>query len=224
MFTGCTRNGHRSGAVPSPFIHAWYKNRVIDEALAQLANGPWALPLLYVLVLGDAFLVVVPGEAAVTAFGALAVTIGHPPLAAVIAVAAAAAFTGDAACYLIGRTVGLHRWRWMRTRRVQRAFAWARTRMDQRLGAVLFTARFIPFARLAVNITAGATRLPAPRHLAVAGLAACAWAVYQALVGALVARIVPGGPLVAVLVSIVVAVALGLVLDTVLSRATRPRA
>lgn len=197
---------------------------MIDDALAQLASGPWALPLLYALVLGDAFLVVVPGEAAVTAFGALAVTIGRPPLLAVIGVAAAAAFTGDAACYAIGRTVGLHRWRWMRTRRVQGAFAWARARMDRRLGAVLFTARFIPFARLAVNITAGATRLPASRHLVIAGLAASAWAVYQALIGALVARIVPGGPIVAVLVSIGVAVVLGAVLDAVLSRATRPRA
>ncbi|WES65877.1 VTT domain-containing protein [Microbacter sp. GSS18] len=197
---------------------------MIDEALAQLASGPWALPVLYALVLGDAFLVVVPGEAAVTAFGALAVMIGRPPLPAVIAVAALAAFTGDAACYAIGRAVGLHRWRWMRTRRVQTAFAWASARMDRRLGAVLFTARFIPFARLAVNITAGATRLPAPRHLVITGLAACAWAVYQALIGALVARIVPGGPIVAVLVSIGVAVALGVALDAVLSRATRPRA
>ncbi|GAB3604268.1 DedA family protein [Microbacterium aureliae] len=195
---------------------------MIDDALAHIAASPWALPLLYALVVGDTLLVVLPGEAAVTAFGALAVTVGDPALVAVIAVAAVGAFTGDAACYVLGRTVGLHRWRWMRAARTQRAFAWARSRMQARLGAVLFTARFIPFARLAVNLTAGATRMPASRHLAIAGLAATAWAAYQALVGAIVARVVPGGPLVAVGVSILVAVALGIALDASLTRATRP--
>jgi membrane-associated protein len=196
---------------------------VIDDALADLAAAPWALPFLFALVVGDAFLVVVPGEAAVTAFGALAVTVGTPPLTAVVAVAAGAAFVGDAGCYLLGRTVGLHRWRWMRARRTQRAFGWARDRMDRRLATVLFTARFIPFARLAVNITAGATRMSAPRHLGIAALAAIVWALYQSLVGAAVARFVPGGPLVAVAVSIVAAIGLGIVLDLVLARVTRPR-
>lgn len=192
-----------------------------DEWLAVLAASPLALPLLLALVLGDAFLVVVPGEAAVTAFGALAVSTGTPPLAAVVAVAAVAAVTGDACCYLAGRVVGLRRWRWMRTRRAQAAFAWARARLDERTALVLFTARFIPFARLAVNLVAGASRLPAPRYLAVAAGAALAWATYQALLGAAVAALLPGGAVVAVVVSIVVAVGMGLALDLVLARARR---
>lgn len=192
-----------------------------EDLLAQLAAGPWALPLLFVLVLGDAFVVVVPGEAAVTAFGALSVTTGSPPLAAVIAVATIAAALGDGCCYLIGRTVGLDRWSWMRAPRVQSAFAWAAARLGRRTGSVVFTARFIPFARLAVNLVAGATRVPAPRYAAVVFGAALAWAAYQALVGAVVARIVPGGPAVAVVVSIVVAVGLGVTIDAVLARRWR---
>ena len=100
-------------------------------------------------------LVIIPGEAAVTAFAALGFSTGQPPIAAVIAVAAAAAFAGDALCYLIGRRVGLERWRWMRARRARAAFAWARARLDRSTAAIVFTARFIPFARLAVNLTAG---------------------------------------------------------------------
>ncbi|WP_345802094.1 VTT domain-containing protein [Microbacterium sp. AZCO] len=192
-----------------------------DEWLSALAAGPLALPLLFALVLGDAFLVVVPGEAAVTAFGALAVSTGSPPLASVILVAAVAAALGDACCYLIGRLVGLHRWRWMRAPRTQAAFGWARSRLDERTALVLFTARFIPFARLAVNLVAGASRLPAPRYLAVASCAALAWAAYQALLGAAVAAILPGGSAAAVVVSIVVAVGTGLALDAVLARARR---
>ena len=195
--------------------------RVIDEVLAQVASSPWALPLMFVLVLGDAFLVVIPGEAAVTAFGALAVSSGAPPLVAVIVVATAGALLGDVGCYLGGRWIGLERWGWMRRPRVQAAFSWARTRLDRRTALVLFTARFIPFARLAVNLTAGASRVPAPRYVAVAGLAALGWAAYQALIGAVVASIVPGGPIVAVVVSVVVAIGIGLAIDALLARRGR---
>lgn len=189
--------------------------------LTQLAGSAWALPVLFLLVLGDAFLVVIPGEAAVTAFGALAVTEGTPPLAAVIIVAAVAAALGDTACYLAGRVIGLDRWRWMRTPRVQSALSWAQRRLAERTALVLFTARFIPFARLAVNLAAGASRIAAPRYLLVASLAACGWALYQALIGAVIATILPGGPVVAVVVSVVVAIVLGAAIDALLTRATR---
>ena len=194
----------------------------MEDFLVQLAGSAWALPVLFLLVVGDAFLVVVPGEAAVTAFGALAVTEGTPPLVAVIGIAAVAAVIGDVCCYLVGRVVGLERWRWMRTPRVRSALEWARRRLDERTALVLFTARFIPFARLAVNLAAGASRLPAPRYLLVATLAALGWAAYQALIGATVAAILPGGAVVAVGVSVVIALTLGLTVDWMLAR-RRPR-
>lgn len=194
---------------------------VIEDLLAQLAASPWALPLMFVLVFGDAFLVVIPGEVAVTAYGALAVSTGAPPLIAVIAVATLGALLGDLSCYAIGRWVGLERWGWMRRPKVQAAFAWARARLDQRMALVLFTARFIPFARLAVNLTAGASRLALPRYALVAALAALGWSAYQALVGAIVAALVPGGPVVAVIVSIVLAVGIGLTIDALLARRGR---
>lgn len=191
---------------------------MFDDLAAPLAAGPWALPLVAVLVLFDAFLVVIPGEAAVTAAGALAAATGSPPLVAVITVAAAAAFAGDALCYALGRRVGLDRWRWMRRPRVRTAFAWAGARLAGRTASALFVARFIPFARLALNLTAGATRVPARHYLPIAALAATGWALYQAVIGAVVASLVPGGPVVAVIVSVVVAVAIGLGIDAVLAR------
>jgi hypothetical protein len=60
-----------------------------------------------------------------------------------------------------------------------------------------------------------------PRYVAVAGLAALAWALYQTLIGALVAAIMPGGPVVAVVVSVAFALGLGLVVDAVLARRLR---
>ncbi|MGC5171394.1 DedA family protein [Micromonospora sp. DT81.3] len=191
---------------------------MIDDLLSDLAAGPWALPLLFAMVFGDAFLVVIPGEAAVTGFAALSVVSGEPPLAAVVVVAGVAAFAGDATCYVIGRTVGLDRWSWTGRPRPRALRAWATRRLTRSTAAIVFTARFIPFARIAVNLTAGAERVPAPRYLALSALAAFAWATYQAFIGAAVARVLPDSPVAAVVLSIAVALGIGWALDAVLNR------
>ncbi|MFJ6678883.1 DedA family protein [Microbacterium sp. NPDC091382] len=191
---------------------------MIGDLLTSLASSPWALPALFVLVLADAVLVVVPGEVAVTVIGALAAATGTPPLAAVVAVAAIAAICGDALCYGVGRTAGIDRWRWMRHPRVHAAFAWAGARLARGTATVVFTARFIPFARLAVNLTAGATRVPPGRYFVAVAVAATAWAFYQAVIGAAIGTLLPSNPMAAVIASIVVAVALGLVIDVAAAR------
>ncbi len=196
----------------------------VDAWLQAIAASPWALLAMAVLVFADAFLVVIPGEAAVTAFGALAVAHGTPSLGGVILVAGAAAFAGDLCCYLVGRAVGVERWAWMRGPRVSAALEWARRRLERNAALVLFTARFVPFARLAVNLAAGASRVQPARYLGVAALAALAWAAYQAVIGAVVAAVVPGGPVVAVVVSIVVAVGIGVGIDLLLARRAKRRA
>lgn len=196
----------------------------VDAWLQAVAASPWALASMAVLVFADAFLVVVPGEAAVTAFGALAVAHGTPSLPGVVAVAGATAFAGDLCCYLVGRAVGVERWAWMRGPRVSAALEWARRRLERNAAVVLFTARFVPFARLAVNLAAGASRVNPARYLGVAAVAALAWAAYQAVIGAVVAAVVPGGPVVAVIVSILVAVGIGVAIDLVLARRAKRRA
>ncbi|WP_323987424.1 DedA family protein [Microbacterium plantarum] len=196
---------------------------MLDDLLTAMSGGPWLLVAVFALVLLDSVLVVVPGEIAVTAAGALAASTGDPPLAAVVGVAASAAFCGDALCYAVGRRIGLRRWRWMRHRRVQRAFAWAGARLQRGTATVVFTARFIPFARLAVNLTAGATRVSAVRFLAIAGVAATAWATYQSVIGAAIGALLPDAPLLAVLLSVVAALALGAATDVITAALTRRR-
>jgi membrane protein DedA with SNARE-associated domain len=213
MFTGCWIARHRLSAGWFPFTRGRHCVRVPVDLFAATPTGPWSLALMALLVLGDAFFVVIPGEVAVTALGALAVSTGSPPLWAVIVCAAAAAMLGDTACYLIGRFVGIERWRWMRAPRIRQALAWAQRRLDSGTATVLFTARFVPFARLAINLVAGASRIHPPRYLALVALAATGWAVYQAAVGATIAAILPGGPLVAIPVSIAVAVGIGVLID-----------
>ena len=111
----------------------------------------------------------------------------------------------------------------MRTPRVRAALDWARRRLSRGTATVLFTARFVPFARLAVNLVAGASRVHPPRYLGLAAVAATGWAAYQAAVGAVVAALLPGGPLVAVVVSVLLAVALGAAIDLITARRSRSR-
>ncbi|SDQ21508.1 DedA family protein [Microbacterium sp. cf332] len=196
---------------------------MFTDVLVALSSGPWLLAAVFALVLLDSVLVVVPGEIAVTAAGTLATATGSPPLVAVVAVAASAAFCGDALCYAVGRRIGLRRWRWTRHRRVQNAVAWAGRRLVQGTATVVFTARFIPFARLAVNLTAGATRVPAPRFLAAAALAAIVWAGYQSVVGAAFGLLLPDDPLVAVVLSVAAALALGAAIDAIAAAVARRR-
>ncbi|GAA4779337.1 DedA family protein [Microbacterium gilvum] len=190
----------------------------LDHVVGALAGDPWALAILFGLVFADAFLVVVPGEIAVTVLGAVALGHEGPPLWAVIGVAAAGAFAGDAACYAVGRRFHPRQWPLMRRPRFRRTLAWAERRLEGHVAVAVFTVRFIPFARLVVNLAAGAARIPASRYLPVSAGAALAWAAYQALVGAAVGAVVPGGPVPAVLVSIVVALALGWLADAAVSR------
>ena len=218
-FTGCWSAGHRLSRRWLPFTSGAHCGGVPLDLL----TGPWALPVMSLLVLGDAFLVVVPGEIAVTVLGAIASSSGSPSLWAVIGCAGAAAALGDIACYLIGRSVGLERWGWMRRPRIRAALDWAGLRLDSGTASVLFTARFVPFARLAINLVAGASRIHPGRYLALVTTAALGWAAYQASVGAVVAAVIPGGPVVAVVVSVAVALGLGAVIDLAVRRGRRGR-
>lgn len=190
----------------------------MDELIAGLAADPWALVVLAGVVFADAFLVVVPGEVAVTALGTVSMAQGLPPLWAVIVVGGAAAFAGDVCCYLIGRLLHPRSWRAMQRPTLLRAMDWAASRLRTHAATAVFTARFIPFGRLAVNLSAGAASVPAVRYLPIAAMAAVAWAAFQALVGAAIASVLPGGTVTAVIASVAVALVVGWTIDLVVGR------
>jgi len=190
---------------------------IVDVTVA-LAGSPWVYPVVFVLTVLDAFLVVVPSETVVVALGALALSTGSPQLGWLIPVAAVAAMTGDSLTYRLGRTVGLERFRWMRRPRVVRVVDWATRSLDQRAAAVLLTARFVPFGRVVVNLTAGATGFRYRRFLGLTAIAGVCWATYNAVVGALFGAWFDGNPVLAVVVSVAVALLLGVVVDRVAAR------
>ncbi|GLU90419.1 DedA family protein [Agromyces sp. NBRC 114283] len=188
------------------------------DALAQLAASPWLLPALFALVVGDAFLVVLPSETLVVALGALAATTGHPNPLLVIPVAALGAVLGDLACYGIGRAGGLERWTWQRKPRVAAAIERVRRTVGRRTAVLVFTARYVPFARIAVNLAAGAVRIPLGRYLPLSAAAGLAWAVFNTAMGAVVGAAFADQPLLALAISVPVAILAGLAVDALVRR------
>lgn len=187
----------------------------ISDAILAAAASPWVYPFVFGLTVLDAFLVVIPSETIVVALGALSAESGQPLVVPLLAVAGVAAVLGDTLTFALGRAVGLRRFEWMRRPRVIRSFEWAQRALDRRAALVLLTARFVPFARIAVNLTAGATGFSYPRFLTLTAIAGVCWALYNVGIGAFFGTVYAGNPVIAVAVSVAVAVTVGFVIDRI---------
>lgn len=194
----------------------------ITPLVVELAASPLVFVVLFALCLADGFFPPVPSEAALVAVAAIAATSGQPVLAGVLAAAALGAVAGDSVAYWIGRRIGLGRLARSRRPRIAAAFAFAERQMRRRSASLILVGRYIPVGRVAVNMTAGATRLPYRRFLAISSVAGLAWSATSIGI-ALAASSVLHEPLVAALVSMVVAAGLGIAVDRVIGRVTRKR-
>lgn len=194
----------------------------ITPLVVELAASPLVFVVLFALCLVDGFFPPVPSEAALVAVAAIAATSGQPVLAGVLAAAALGAVAGDSVAYWIGRRIGLGRLARSRRPRIAAAFGFAERQMRRRSASLILVGRYIPVGRVAVNMTAGATRLPYRRFLAISSVAGLAWSATSIGI-ALAASSVLHEPLVAALVSMVVAAGLGIAVDRVIGRVTRKR-
>jgi len=151
-----------------------------------LSTPTWALLGLVGLVVfvEDAlfFGFVVPGETAAV-LGGVAASLGHAPLAAVVAVVVAAAVVGDSVGYEVGRLVGprLLRLRILDKRRAR--LDDAQRLLARRGGATVFFGRWVAFFRAVMPALAGSARMPYPRFLAFNVAGGVVWGVAVVLVG-----------------------------------------
>lgn len=202
------------------------KEPSLFDQITPLVTGLAASPLLYVvlfaLCLVDGFFPPVPSEAALVAIAAIAATSGQPVLAAVLAVAAFGAITGDSIAYWIGRRIGSAQLASSRSPRIAAAFAFADRQMRRRSASLILIGRYIPVGRVAVIMTAGATRLTYPRFLAISSLAGFAWSATSIGI-ALAASSVLREPIAAALVFMIIAASIGISIDRVTSRFRRRR-
>lgn len=183
------------------------------DYLVSIASSPWVLLALFVLVLLDSFLVVLPGEIAVVVMGSLAISSGQPNLILLIMIAALAASAGDNLSYAVGRFIGSRERKLFRKPQFQTALASAERLLKKRAALLIFTARYIPFARIAVNLTAGSIRFNYRRYLPLTLFAGLSWALYNSLIGALLSYWLSEHPIWAIVLSVVTAVIIGMLVD-----------
>lgn len=156
---------------------------VIDD-LAGLADsaasyGYWAVMLI---VAGDGVFPALPGETAIVAAAVLA-SQGSMNLYLIIAAGAVGAVIGDSCAYWIGRAGSEPLRRWIGRMAGAERLA-AAERMVARQGpALVFTGRFLPGIRIAINVSCGAGQMTFARFLRFDFLGAVVWSTQAALLG-----------------------------------------
>jgi membrane-associated protein len=160
----------------------------VADSIMDLVEGAMDSPWVYLAILAfaaiDAFFPIVPSETLVISAGVFAASDGEPIVVGIIAAAAIGAFAGDHISYGIGRTAG----RRMKDgaepgSRRARSFALGQRLLDERGGPILIVCRYIPGARTAVTLSAGAVAYSLRRFSFFDGIAALTWATYSTLVG-----------------------------------------
>lgn len=191
---------------------------LLNTLVTDLAASPWLFLVMFAVCVIDGFFPPVPSETIVVGAATVSVATGEPHLLLLIAVAAAGAIVGDNIAYQLGRALGTSRFRWMRAKRVATTLDWARRGLDRRGALLIFTARYIPVGRIAVNMTAGATRYPFRRFLPLSIAAGLTWAAYSALFGIVAGQWLHDQPLLAIVLAIAVAALVGAAVDVVIRR------
>lgn len=196
---------------------------ITDFALG-LAASPWLYLIVLALVIIDGFFPPVPSESVIIAVAAIGVSTGVPNVWLIVLIAAIGAAIGDNIAYAIGRKLGVDRFAWMRRPRVAAGIARAGRGMKRSPAALIMTARYVPIGRIAVNMTAGATRFSWTRFWPLTLVGGLMWSAYSTLIGVAAGRWLHTHPLLAAVVGIAAAIAIGVVIDRVMLTVTRRRA
>lgn len=195
----------------------------LDLWAKALAASPWILAVVTACVIIDAFFPPIPSESVIIAVAALAASAEGPNLWLLVLAAAAGAFVGDLLAYAIGASLPLRTLPFMRGRQMQAAFAWAERAFLRRPAPLIIAARYIPVGRVAVNMTAGASRFPLRSFSPLSAIAAVTWAGYSTLLGVGAGAWLHGNPALAVVLGVSAGAAVGFGIDWVLARMLRVR-
>lgn len=142
------------------------------------------MPLaVFLLSLIDGFFPVVPSESLLVALASISDQRDNINLVQLFFLGWFGAFIGDQVAYWLGRTIGVTRFRWMRTRSVVRAIGGVRQTLQYSGALVIITARHIPGGRVAVNFIAGATRMKLLKFMVLDFISAAIWAAYSLAIG-----------------------------------------
>ncbi|CAN5218799.1 DedA family protein [soil metagenome] len=197
---------------------------VINHLILSLAGSPWVLAVVLLLVVVDGFFPPVPSESVLVALAAVGVATGLPNPWLVLVVAALGSFLGDNIAFLIGRSVGLDRYRWLRGPRVSALREKARGALERTPTVAILTARFVPVGRVVVNILAGASGFSRRRFVALTAVSGVAWAAYSILIGIVAGAWIRDNPLLGIGLAVGMALVVGAAVDALGRGLSRRRA
>lgn len=153
------------------------------EIVRELAASPWLWAAVFLIAGLDALLPFMPSETTVVLVGVL-VAPSAVGLGQLVLVAAAGAFAGDTAAYVLGRTTGnAVLTRLMRRERGIQAREWAQRQLERRGRLLIVFGRYVPGGRAATLATAGALGFPPAWFLPPELAGVLLWGTQAALVG-----------------------------------------
>ena len=189
----------------------------VEDTILDAATSLWIYFWLFAMSLIDGIFPVVPSETIVIATSTLWKQTGSPLLPLIWLCAAVGAWCGDQLTYTIGSKIHIRSLRFFRGPKGQRTLDWAEHALMHRGAAFIIAARFIPFGRVAVNLSAGALAFPRRRFIIIDAIAVSIWATYGVLIGITAAEIFENNLLVSILVGVAGGIALGWIVDKILA-------
>jgi membrane protein DedA with SNARE-associated domain len=190
----------------------------VEEAILNAAESLWIYFWLFAMSVIDGFFPVVPSETIVIATSTAWKQTGFPYLPLIWISAAAGAWCGDQIAYFLGTKIHLRTFRMFRSPRGQRTLDWADHALKHRGAAFIIAARFIPFGRVAVNLTAGALAFNRRRFMIIDAIAVAIWATYGVAIGVFFGSLFENNLLLSIGVGVAGGIALGWLVDKILAR------
>lgn len=190
----------------------------ITDFILGASTTVWGYLGLAMFIILDALIPLFPSESLVISMASVLVHDHQVLLIVLFLVAAAAAWVGDNLAFTIGRS------RWLRDNmllerpKIAAAFGWAHKELFARGTTLIIVGRFIPGARIAVNMVCGIVGYPKRRFMTVVVFSSSLWALYAILVGTVAGAWFADHHLLGVLVAVAVGVVLGPIIDWLLRR------
>lgn len=180
----------------------------LTQFLFDAAASPVTYLILAGMIIGDALIPMIPSESLVIGLASI-LTHQSPWLLAVLwIVTFIAAWAGDNVAYTIGRSRWLRDNRFTRQPQVKAVFDWSREMLQRRGGTIIIVGRFIPVARIAINMMSGAVSFGRRRFMLIVVVSSGLWSTYNVLIGAFAGNWFESNPI----LGIVIAIAIGMVL------------
>lgn len=149
----------------------------------------WAYVVIFVLLVLDCLLPVLPAETSVIAGGALAAG-GHLQLPVVLFATVTAVAAGDLLTHEAARRGGRRLFgRWTRKGRPRRVLTATTVALHRWGGGIVAAGRFVPMGRTAVALATGYSRFPRRRFLPALLVGAVLWSCYMVSLGYLGGRV-----------------------------------